>query len=637
MKHRLIILVAHLALGVLHASDRVALVIGNNAYQNGSQLRNPINDAKAVAAALKGAGFEVLVAEDAGLAVMEQKLLEFSRAAKGAKAAWFHYSGHGAEVKGTNYLIPVDAAVQEEFQVKHKTLALDQVLAAMDNAGAPLKVVVLDCCRDNPFGKSWSRSGSKGLAQIGETPRGTIIAFATAPGKTAADGSGQNSPYTSALVQALASPGLEVDQVFKLAGKNVLTATKQQQQPWVNSSFFDSFVVVHKTAIPSSPSQLPVGPSPRPLSIPSVAAKPQGQEPSAAATGTVPSRVSVQLKRQLSNYTSWDFSPDRKLILLGGVHAEILDASTLTRVGVPMVHPNSPNGCRACFSPDGKYIFLHDKFKEAISVWHAATQSQNNVVIRGKNSAKGAVGINDYSVSPKGDKIATNGGYWVEIWDIKTGKQIGKTIPNESAVWSAPVWSPDGKTILVENCNDEVQAFNSSTGSPISKKMTGVSGLCPPIFSADGHYVVISVVSGNQGEHLQLWNSDLTQKVGRKLVQSEATESVFSSDGKLLIVASKDKVVAWNVATQSRVWETPLQSKAYCDGFNFDPTGRYLCASFDLIDSDKFEVVIYEALSGKIIITMQDKSSAEFAGDSSTLLAWPTKGDTLDILSIVTH
>ena len=283
MKHRLIILVAHLALGVLHASDRVALVIGNNAYQNGSQLRNPINDAKAVAAALKGAGFEVLVAEDARLVAMEQKLLEFSRAAKGAKAAWFYYSGHGAEVKGTNYLIPVDAAVQEEFQVKHKTLALDQVLSAMDNAGAPLKVVVLDCCRDNPFGKSWSRSGSKGLAQIGETPRGTIIAFATAPGKTAADGSGQNSPYTSALVQALASPGLEVDQVFKLAGKNVLTATKQQQQPWVNSSFFDSFVVRMRDA-----SQGP---------ITSKLAQPRPQSGGGSAPGSVTSAKRIVVLR----------------------------------------------------------------------------------------------------------------------------------------------------------------------------------------------------------------------------------------------------------------------------------------------------------------------------------------------------
>lgn len=126
--------------------------------------------------------------EDASLEQMEAKTHEFRRAAEGAKAAWFHYSGHGTEVKGVNYLIPVDADVKNEFQVKHQAFAIDQMLGALEEAGAPLKVVVLDYCRNNPFGRGWSRSGSVGLAQISDTPSGTIIAFATSPGKEAADG-----------------------------------------------------------------------------------------------------------------------------------------------------------------------------------------------------------------------------------------------------------------------------------------------------------------------------------------------------------------------------------------------------------------------------------------------------------------
>lgn len=225
------------------AAERVALVIGNNAYRAVNPLNNCINDARAVAKTLKEVGFEVTLVEDASLEQMEAKVLEFRRAAQGAKAAWFFYSGHGAEVKGTNYLVPVDAEVKEEFQIKSKAFALDQLMGAMEEAGTPLKVVVLDCCRSNPFGKGWSRAGTQGLGQVGETPKGTIIAFATAPGKVASDGSGKNSPFTTALIATMAKRDLEIDQVFKETGRAVLAATADEQQPWINSSFFDSFVV----------------------------------------------------------------------------------------------------------------------------------------------------------------------------------------------------------------------------------------------------------------------------------------------------------------------------------------------------------------------------------------------------------
>lgn len=225
------------------SAERVALVIGNSAYEQGTPLANPKNDAKAVAEALRGLGFEVVYGEDASLEEMEEKLMSFRNKAEGAKAAWFFYAGHGVEVNGVNYLVPVDAAVKEEFQVKHKTLALDQVLGAMNTAGAPLKVVVLDCCRDNPFGRSWARGAVGGLAQVGDTPQGTIIAYAAAPGKTAADGRGANSPYTTAMLEALAKPGLDIDQVFKETGRLVLASTGRKQQPWINSSFYDRFVL----------------------------------------------------------------------------------------------------------------------------------------------------------------------------------------------------------------------------------------------------------------------------------------------------------------------------------------------------------------------------------------------------------
>jgi len=248
----------------LFAAERVALVIGNNSYVHGTPLKNCVNDARAVTKALEGVGFEVISGEDASLQEFEAKVLEFRRKAQGAKAAWFHYSGHGVEVAGTNYLVPVDANVEEEFQVKHKTYPLDQILGAMEGAKAPLKVVVLDCCRDNPFGRGWSRSGASGLAQVADTPDGTIIAFATSPGKVAADGAGANSPFTSALVSSLRKPGLEIEQVFIETGRLVKETTGNRQIPWRNSSFYGSFIlmnggtdgVIPSPMLPDSPAPL---------------------------------------------------------------------------------------------------------------------------------------------------------------------------------------------------------------------------------------------------------------------------------------------------------------------------------------------------------------------------------------------
>lgn len=253
----------------LTAAERVALIIGNNAYQHGSPLSNCVNDARSVAASLKECGFEVIVMENSALKNMEDKLREFKKSATGAKAAWFYYAGHGAEVAGANYLIPVDAKVETEYEVKHKTLPLDLVLGALDEAGTPLKVVVLDSCRDNPFGRNWKRTGSAGLAAIGASPEGTIIAYATSPGKVAADGKGLNSPYTTALITALAKPGLGIDAIFRETGRTVQELTGGVQNPWINLSFYGDFVL-RPGAVGSNPA--PSRPAPAaPLAAPPLA------------------------------------------------------------------------------------------------------------------------------------------------------------------------------------------------------------------------------------------------------------------------------------------------------------------------------------------------------------------------------
>ncbi|MCC6881196.1 MAG: SUMF1/EgtB/PvdO family nonheme iron enzyme [Verrucomicrobiales bacterium] len=240
--------------------DRIALVIGNGDYANGSVLANPVNDAKLIAKSLEAAGFSVDLATDVSNQDMAKHVAQFRTNAESAKAAWFYYAGHGMELKGVNYLVPVDAVLQGEYEVPFKTLPLDLVLEAMAEAGTPLKVVVLDCCRNNPFGRSWRRSGAAGLSQVSSTPEGTIVTFAAAPGKTAEDGEGKNSPFTTALAAALKQPGLEIDQVLKETGRKVKEVTEGRQQPWVNSSFFDKFVVipgVEPVPVPPTPTPAP--------------------------------------------------------------------------------------------------------------------------------------------------------------------------------------------------------------------------------------------------------------------------------------------------------------------------------------------------------------------------------------------
>lgn len=229
------VICALLGAGQVSAQDRVALVIGNSAYEQ-SPLRNPKNDAEAVSIALKGLGFHVTQATDCSLEKMEDSLVEFRRALKQNSVGVLFYAGHGLQVDGENYLVPIDAKLREQFEVRRKCLPLKTILEAMANSECRLKVVILDSCRDNPFKRSWTRSTSGGgLAPVSLVPEGTLIAYSTSPGKTAADGRGANSPFTESLVKVLSSRpngGLELTEAFRQASRQVKKQTGQI--PWMN-------------------------------------------------------------------------------------------------------------------------------------------------------------------------------------------------------------------------------------------------------------------------------------------------------------------------------------------------------------------------------------------------------------------
>ncbi|MFZ2448456.1 MAG: SUMF1/EgtB/PvdO family nonheme iron enzyme [Syntrophobacteraceae bacterium] len=217
---------------------RAALVIGNGAYGT-APLRNPLNDARAMGQALKDLGFEVVLRENLDQKEMKREIQSLGQRLQKGGVGLFYFAGHGVQVNGHNYLIPVGAAIEHEKQVEYEAVDMGAILGEMDYARNRLNLVILDACRDNPFARSF-RSVSQGLASI-SAPSGTLIGFATAPGSVANDGQGDNGVYTGELIKAMSQPGLKIEDVFKQVRSAVREATRGKQTPWESSSLEGDF------------------------------------------------------------------------------------------------------------------------------------------------------------------------------------------------------------------------------------------------------------------------------------------------------------------------------------------------------------------------------------------------------------
>ncbi|MBI5898634.1 MAG: caspase family protein [Rhodocyclales bacterium] len=236
------------------AGKRLALVIGNGGYRD-APLKNPVNDARALAAGLSTLGFEVMKGENLGQREMTRLIARFGERLAGYDVGMFFFAGHGIQIRGKNYLIPVDAQIASENSVRAEAVDVDAVLDQLSSS--PLNVVILDACRNNPFERRF-RSLSSGLAQM-DAPKGTLIAYATAPGKVAQDGDGLNSTYTTALLKMLGEPGLPVESVFKRVRAEVARATGDNQVPWEASSLTGDFYFVAPVAQARPADSAPTG------------------------------------------------------------------------------------------------------------------------------------------------------------------------------------------------------------------------------------------------------------------------------------------------------------------------------------------------------------------------------------------
>ncbi len=252
------------------AESRIALVIGNSAYQSVPTLPNPVNDAKAMADVLSAAGFEVMSAPDLTQSTMRQTIGEFAGrvGAKGADTvALVFYAGHGVQVDGENYLVPVDARIQREADVPLQALRLADLMNALAAVPSKTRIVMLDSCRNNPFSEI-NKVAGRGLAIV-DAPTGSIVSYSTAPGSEAEDGGGANSPYTTALLNVVREPGVPIEQAFKRVRYSVHQTTNGRQTPWESSSLTGDFAFFPGEAV-TKPTP------PKPPAAGQVAAAPTG-------------------------------------------------------------------------------------------------------------------------------------------------------------------------------------------------------------------------------------------------------------------------------------------------------------------------------------------------------------------------
>jgi len=219
-------------------SERLALVIGNGTYRT-SPLKNAVNDAEDMGDSLKKLGFKVILKINADQRNMEDAIRFFGKQLKDGSVGLFYFAGHGMQVEGRNYLMPVDVRIDSESDVKYEAVDAGRVLGKMEDAGNRLNIVILDACRNNPFARAF-RSDQKGLARM-DAPAGSLIAYATAPGEVAADGTERNGIFTKHLVKHMTTQNLPIEQVLKRVRIDVASETNGRQIPWESSSLMGDF------------------------------------------------------------------------------------------------------------------------------------------------------------------------------------------------------------------------------------------------------------------------------------------------------------------------------------------------------------------------------------------------------------
>jgi WD40 repeat protein len=503
------------------AEERLALVIGNSSYRD-TPLANPANDARAMAFKLKELGFRVIEKEDASLEEMRKSVRDFGNQIALGGVGLFYYAGHGVQSNGVNYLIPVDADIQDETELTSRAFAATEVLEKMDSAKNRINIMILDACNNNPLVRK-IRSATNGLA-IMQQGSGTIVEFATKPGSTAADGEGSHGLYSDELLQALSQQGLSIEEVFKQVRMEVSRKSGGAQIPWENSSLMGEFYF----------NPLPGQEGPR-LAY-AATSRSFGQQP---LPPTTKEALRVLLPRRLlENYQLaanlalsappliGAFMADERhyMLVTQDRQLQVIDAST-GNVVFSHAGMDAPTA-----SPDGRYVVgvADDRF---VNVFDLTNETYALRTYHGVRDVQAAW------ISPNGQRVVVAHAGTVSVLKLETDTPAGPPIKFEGELHLQ--FSPAGNRAVISTSSasrgGELLLLDVDSGKRVGR--TNSHNMTPSLvrFSPDGTYFL----SAAEGDAAYVWRSADGQKMSRLALGDKSplpSQAEFISDGKQLLL-----------------------------------------------------------------------------------------------------
>jgi WD40 repeat protein len=612
------------------AQKRVALVIGNGTYTKVARLDNPKNDAAAMEAMFKAAAFTSVVRlNDLGVTAMKRALRDFSDTVQDADIAVVFYAGHGIEVAGVNYLIPIDAVLARDIDVQDEAVSLDRINQVLEPVKR-LRLIILDACRDNPFARSMrrtiaTRSVRSGYGEIDERslPPNMLVAYAQRAGFTAEDGVGSsNSPYTTALIKHLPTPGLDIELALRRVRDEVLRATKNKQEPFKYGSLGGAEIAL--IAKPELPKKIePTAPSPLGQAaaewdtlrtktdiaeLEAFAKRHQGIYFADLARARIDELKKQQVavtrpateqktKRQeaVEQKTALVEPPAPKVLSPTALDGAQLGQSTIPTPTALVFQGHSDTVLCVAFSPDGK------------TVASGSTDTTVRFIDPLNANAKGApitghIGpVSAVRFSPDGQMLATAGSggdeRTVRLWNAGDRGVIGRLTGHLDSVTDV-VFSPDGTMLATASADATVRLWSLSS----RRQIASLSGHGGPVravaFSPDGKLLASAGADGTA----RLWDVERRASIANLKARDEVNAVAFSPDGKLLASGGRENTVRlWDVNDRRAKGAIDIVSttSGWVRSLAFSPDGRALAAGS--VDN---RIRVWDATGGGLLVEL---------------------------------
>jgi glucose/arabinose dehydrogenase len=613
------------------AQKRVALVIGNGTYTKVARLDNPKNDAAAMEAMFKAAAFTSVVRlNDLGVMAMRRALRDFSDTAQDADMAVVFYAGHGIEVAGVNYLIPIDAVLERDIDVQDEAISLDRINQVLEPVRR-LRLIILDACRDNPFARSMrrtiaTRSVRSGYGEIDERalPANTLVAYAQRAGFTAEDGVGSsNSPYTTALIKHLPTPGLDIELALRRVRDEVLRATKNKQEPFKYGSLGGAEIaLIAKPTEAELPKKIePTSPSPLGQAaaewntlrtktdiaeLEAFAKRHQGTYFADLARARIDELKKQQVavaKPETEQKTKRPEAVEQKTALVETPAPKVLSPTPSSdaqpgqsTTPTPLVFQgHSDTVLCVAFSPDGK------------TVASGSTDTTVRFIDPLNANAKGApisghIGpVSAVRFSPDGEMLATAGSggdeRTVRLWNVGDRGAIGRLTGHLDSVTDVG-FSPDGTMLATASADATIRLWSLSS----RRQIASLSGHGGPVravtFSPDGKLLASAGADGTA----RLWDVERRASIANLKARDEVNAVAFSPDGKLLASGGRENTVRlWDVDNRRAKGAIDIVSttSGWVRSLAFSPDGRALAAGS--VDN---KVRIWDAARGDLLVEL---------------------------------